>query len=372
MGKPEYATLFLCGDVMTGRGIDQILPHPSEPRLFEAYASSARTYVELAEKVNGVITQPVPYDYVWGDAMEEFAYFRPNARIINLETAITRSADAWPGKGIHYRMHPDNLACLTSAKIDCIVLANNHMLDWGRRGLTETVATLRGAGLRTAGAGANATAAAAPARLDLPQGGRVIVLSYATGDCGIPPGWGAGDAQPGLNLLESLSPRQADRIAWQVEAARSPGDIVVVSIHWGDNWGYTVPMEQRSFAHRLIDSCGVDLIHGHSSHHPKAIEVYRGKLVLYGCGDLINDYEGIGGHLEYRPALGLMYFPTVELQSGRLVRLVLTPTRMRRLRIERAGDMDADWLLSMLNREGSTLDNGFRRQDANHLALSTC
>ena len=36
----------------------------------------------------------------------------------------------------------------------------------------------------------------------------------------------------------------------------------------------------------------MDVIHGHSSHHVKAIEVYNGKLVLYGCGDFRNDYEG--------------------------------------------------------------------------------
>ena len=49
---------------------------------------------------------------------------------------------------------------------------------------------------------------------------------------------------------------------------------------------------QIRFAHRLIDA-GVDVVHGHSSHHPRPIEVYRGKLILYGCGDTIDDYEGI-------------------------------------------------------------------------------
>ncbi len=149
-------TLFLCGDVMTGRGIDQILPHPSAPQLFEPYVHSALEYVELAERANGPIPRRVPSDYVWGDALAELARVRPDARIVNLETAVTVSEDAVPGKGIHYRMNPANAACLGAAALDCCVLANNHVLDWGRAGLVETLATLRAAGLRSAGAGAEA------------------------------------------------------------------------------------------------------------------------------------------------------------------------------------------------------------------------
>ena len=56
---PQHITLFLCGDVMTGRGIDQVLPHPSDPRLYESYVRNAKEYVALAEAANGPIPQPV-------------------------------------------------------------------------------------------------------------------------------------------------------------------------------------------------------------------------------------------------------------------------------------------------------------------------
>src|SRR5690606_24185118 len=88
-------------------------------------------------------------------------------------------------------------------------------------------------------------------------------------------------------------------------------DVVVVSVHWGGNWGYAIPPAERAFAHALIDSGSVDVVHGHSSHHAKGIEVYRGKPILYGCGDFLNDYEGISGHERYRGDLSLMYFVTV-------------------------------------------------------------
>jgi hypothetical protein len=130
--------LFLCGDAMTGRGIDQILPHPSKPRIYEPAVSSALGYVGLAERANGPIPYPVDFSYVWGDTLAELRARAPDRRIVNLETSITTSEEALP-KGINYRMHPRNVACLQAAGIDCCVLANNHVLDWGIPGLLETV-----------------------------------------------------------------------------------------------------------------------------------------------------------------------------------------------------------------------------------------
>ena len=86
-------------------------------------------------------------------------------RIINLETVVTRS-DEWAGKGINYRMDPGNIDCLSAAAIDCCVLANNHVLDWGSSGLTETLGTLHSAGLKTAGTGNSRLEAEAPAVFD--------------------------------------------------------------------------------------------------------------------------------------------------------------------------------------------------------------
>ena len=85
---------------MTGRGIDQILPYPSAPQLYEPYVDSALEYVALAEHAGGPVARPVEPAYVWGDALAELARAQPQARIVNLETAVTTSEDAWPAKGI--------------------------------------------------------------------------------------------------------------------------------------------------------------------------------------------------------------------------------------------------------------------------------
>jgi poly-gamma-glutamate synthesis protein (capsule biosynthesis protein) len=150
---------------------------------------------------------------------------------------------------------------------------------------------------------------------------------------------------------------------------KQKGDIVVVSIHWGGNWGYQIPPEQIDFSHKLIDEAGVDLIHGHSSHHVKGMEVYKGKLILYGCGDFLNDYEGIGGYEYYRDDLALMYFTDMDPSTGRLVHLQMTPTQTRRFRVNRASGADVEWLRDLLNREGKKFGNRVARYEDDTFTL---
>jgi poly-gamma-glutamate capsule biosynthesis protein CapA/YwtB (metallophosphatase superfamily) len=344
-------TLFLAGDVMTGRGIDQILPHPGHPELHEPYAESACDYVRLAERISGPIPKSAGFAYVWGDALAELARIDPDLRIVNLETAITTSGRYWFDKNIHYRMHPANLPCLQAAGIDGCVLANNHLMDWGREGLTETLAVLAKAGIGTAGAGSTAAAAASPAKFDRAGKGRVLVFGFGCKSSGIPGDWAATPDRSGVNLLPDLSPATVGKIGIAVRAEKKPGDVAIASIHWGANWGYEIPLAHREFAHRLIDEAGIDLVHGHSSHHCLGMEVYRGKLILYGCGDFLNDYESIGGYEAFRGDLVLMYFPVVEPMTGTLRALEMVPLRIRRFRLERPPVHDERWLCERLDRE---------------------
>lgn len=366
-GSGSSVKLFLCGDVMTGRGVDQILPYPSDPRIYEDYAQSAEVYVQLAERASGPIPRPVEFRYIWGDALDALARERPDARIINLETSVTRSEDYARDKAINYRMHPDNIRCIAVAGIDCCVLANNHVLDFGRAGLLETLDTLARAGLALAGAGRNLAEAEAPAVIAVPGKGRVVVFGLGAESSGIPRGWAATDDRPGVNLLEDLSGRSVARCRDLVRRLKRPRDIVIASIHWGDNWGYAVPESHVRFAHDLIRA-GVDLVHGHSSHHVRPIEVFEGKLILYGCGDFLDDYEGISGYEEFRDDLAVMYFPAVDAVTGRLLDLRMTPLCIRQFRVNRATREDATWLRDTLDRESRKF--GVRVDlDGDHLHL---
>ena len=124
-----------------------------------------------------------------------------------------------------------------------------------------------------------------------------------------------------------------------------------MSVHWEANWGYEIDSADRAFAHQLIDLADVDVIYGHSSHHAKAIEVYRDKPILYGCGDLLNDYEGIETHKVFRGDLVLAYIGTFDSANRHLIELKMAPFRIRNFRLNYAAAPEARWLQHTMDRE---------------------
>jgi poly-gamma-glutamate capsule biosynthesis protein CapA/YwtB (metallophosphatase superfamily) len=348
-------TLFLCGDVMLGRGVDQILAHPGDPRLRERLITDARDYVTLAERINDPIPRPVDGSWPWGDALPVLDDLAPDVRVINLETAVTSSDDFAAGKAVHYRMSPDNLACLLAVDPDVCVLANNHVLDFGVKGLEQTLDVLSSASLRSAGAGRDEEQARRPATVPVEGGGRVLVFAWGMASSGVPVTWDATRRSPGVAFLREPSVAAVDKVADHISKYRRTGDIIVASLHWGSNWGYDITRDQVRFAHALIDE-GVDVVHGHSSHHPRPLELYRDRLILYGCGDLINDYEGITGHEKYRADLRLLYLVSLDGSTGELVGLRMIPMRARQLRLRHASSSDLDWLRDRLDRVSRPFD----------------
>ena len=328
------ATILLAGDTMLGRRIDAQLAADPALQLFREF-------------------EP------WTADVDLLA--------VNLETTITTAEQEWPGKNYHFKMAPER-AALAFGKLPVaagmpifVSLANNHTLDFGHRGLTDTLDTLVGARIVAVGAGRNANEAARPAAVTVAGGCRVVISSFGTQSSGIPLAWAAARDRAGVHLLPDLSVATADRVAGRLLHAKRPGDIAIASIHWGSNWGYEVPADEVGFAHRLID-CGVDLVHGHSSHHPRPIQVYRGKLIIYGCGDLVDDYEGIGGYEKYRDDLRMLYFASVEPATGRLIRLRMAPMQARQMRLRHTSAEDTEHLRSVLSgvcqRFGSRVELG--------------
>jgi poly-gamma-glutamate synthesis protein (capsule biosynthesis protein) len=329
---------------MLGRGVDQILPHPGAPVLHEPYMRDARGYVRLAEHANGPIPRPADWPWPWGEVLALLDDAAPDVRLINLETTITADGEFADRKPVCYRMHPDNLPALTAFRPDVCALANNHILDFGYQGLSDTVAALTQAGIQCAGAGADLTAAHHPAVITVHDEHRVLIGSVAMASAGVPEAWAAHRDRAGVWLIHDPSQRDAaDDVAAQVLAHKRDSDVAIVSVHWGSNWGYAIAPNEIAFAHRLIDA-GIDIVHGHSSHHPRPIEIYRGKPILYGCGDVIDDYEGIGGHESFRSDLRLLYSACTDPAGGELISLQMIPLRVRRMRLERASHTDAEWL----------------------------
>jgi poly-gamma-glutamate synthesis protein (capsule biosynthesis protein) len=148
----------------------------------------------------------------------------------------------------------------------------------------------------------------------------------------------------------------------------------MVSLHWGPNWGCENQWRHRAFAHALIDEAKVDIVRRHASHHALVIEGHRGGPILYGCGDLINDYKGIADYVAFRPDLDVAYFPNIDPQAG-LRGLDLVAFRRHRLRLDRVSHADIAWPCYMLNGDGRAMGRAFRevagalRLAAGHLAV---
>lgn len=355
----------MVGDVMLGRAIDMIHPYSCDPKLYEGNGLSALDYVKLAEQTNGSLPDYSERgsDYVWGDAIQILDEKKPDFRLINLETSVTTSTVPWPRKAVHYKMHPKNVSIIQAAKIDCCVLANNHTADWGFEGLNETLSSLEDAGISFVGAGKNAESASAPFVYAIPGKGRVLVFAGGHRSSGVLDEWKAKENAEGLNIVDVDDPsKSVKRLKEEIGRHKKKGDVVVLSIHWGGNWGFDVEGFQKTFARAVIDEAHVDVVYGHSSHHVKGVEVFNRKLIVYSCGDFINDYEGIGGHESYRGDLSLMYFADVDPTNGNLLKLDMVPTELKQLRVNRCRrEDDVGWLQNTMSCECRRLGCDIKR-----------
>lgn len=379
------------GDVMIGRGIDAILPFSVDGTLHESYVKDAKDYVTLATRVNGPLNQSELVSkgssYIWGDVIDEVR--SPDALVINLETTLTTSNDWAKDKGINYRSHPSNVASLSEAGVDVATLANNHVLDWGKAGLRDTVSALQDAEIHTSGAGDSIEDATKPAFFQI-QGrdktdtkrtievGAITAAVVAVGfpSAGVPISWKAGKDKCGVNFEHEPSIAVAEKIVNSVnknaaQLGYSP-DIVIASLHWGSNWGWGTPYQWRTFAHHLID-LGVDFVVGHSSHHVKGMEIYKGKFISYGLGDFINDYEGIvgQGYEDFRHDLSCLYIPSFDLEKRQVVDVDIIPCKIKNLKVQRATEVrDITWLQHAFNREGSSLGTSCKIHPSSNGAIN--
>lgn len=328
--------LALAGDVMLGRGVDQLWSSCSKPLLHERVVRDARQYVAMAEQRHGVIAKPVDHAYPWGEALAALLHPSSQITLVNLESAITRSDQFWPWKGIRYRLHPDNVDALKAAQIDGCCIANNHILDWGLNGLADTRRCLKQAGIQYTGAGLSLHQAQTPMRFSLPQGQALLVFAWGFPSSGIPADWQANVQRPGVAMLQHPDLGTLKWISQAIRRRRRQGDRVVVSLHWGGNWVDQIPEQHRWLAHHLVDVAEVDVVFTHSCHHPLPLEIYRDRLILYGCGDLINDYEGLPSQRRSLSDLGCLYQPVLDASSGALKRLRIVPFQRRQLQLRRS------------------------------------
>ncbi|KAE8362866.1 hypothetical protein BDV27DRAFT_13744 [Aspergillus caelatus] len=367
MPPPKTYTLTFTGDVMLGRLIDQLLPThlPNQPD----WQTTINQILKTAPALRS-------YSHIspWGSALPFLLRPASDLNIINLETAVTTVDTPWPNKAFNYRMHPCNLEVLKAGKIDYVSLANNHTLDFEVGGLQETVERVRGAGIGFAGVGDRPLE---PAVLGLKRGG---FKEESGGSGSSSSGGGGGETEeykihiysasdhprawaniPQFNFID-YTPATRAKLKTILTSGEKPA-LKIFSVHWGPNYAWRPAGEIRALAQFLVDECGVDIVHGHSAHHVQGVEVYRGRLIMYGCGDFVDDYALNG---QFRNDLGALWRVMVA-EDGRgglsLGRLEVVPTRCQRFEVEvlRIDDEDHAWVrerVGELSREFGTVVKG--------------
>ncbi|MBG6056907.1 hypothetical protein RCH16_000093 [Cryobacterium sp. MP_M5] len=220
--------------------------------------------------------------FPWGDTVPVLA--AADLRVGNLECVLSDRGRPWPGKVFHFRSDSRNVESLVAAGIDIVSLANNHVLDFGVDAFEDMLSTLDRRGICRAGAGRDGKEArqVVTLRQDELTVGFIAVTDNE-------PAWAA-EAGPGVFYVPiELPDARVDELLQRVTTLRNEVDLLIVSAHWGGNWGVAVPAAHRVFAHALIGA-GVDVVYGHSPHIVRAVEVYRGRPIIFSAGDYVDDY----------------------------------------------------------------------------------
>lgn len=217
------------------------------------------------------------YDYPFASTSE---YIRmADIAFGNLETPITPGSPVLPYE-MSFRADPEVATALKEAGFDILSLANNHTPNFGETGLKDTLRYLDDAGIAHAGAGANRSGAAAPAFLSV-KGITFAFLAYSDAYI-VPSEYEAGEERAGIALMRT------ERMTEAVASARHMADIVIVSMHAGDEYELLPNERQTAFARAAIDA-GAEIVIGHHPHVVQTMEVYKGKYILYSLGNFIFD-----------------------------------------------------------------------------------
>jgi poly-gamma-glutamate synthesis protein (capsule biosynthesis protein) len=235
--------------------------------------------------------------------------------VLNLECCISERGEP-AAKRFTFRAPPAAVETLAYLGVDCVSLANNHVLDYGTTALLDTFEHLRAAGIAWAGAGADVDEARAPATVD---GFRIV----AFGDH--PRDFAAGWRRPGIAHADL----QRGIPDWIRESARG----ALVTPHWGPNMTSEPRPYVRAAADDLRDA-GATLVAGHSAHVFHGVE----GNVLYDVGDFLDDYAV---DRELRNDLGLLFL--VELDPAPR-RIEAVPLKLEYCHTRLAVGDDAAWI----------------------------
>lgn len=280
----EASTLLFAGDVMLSRFVGREIVRHKAP---------AYPFLKIADTLSQA-------DLTFG----------------NLEGPIS-SRGKNQSSSLSFRADPQAVAGLKFAGFDVMSLANNHIWDWGRVALGDTISILEENGIKPVGAGRNFQEANTPAILEA-KGTKIAFFAFTNL---YPKGLEAKKDAPGISRFDTNAISEAIRLV------RPSVDIVVVSFHWGDEYKTRSNSKQQEIGHALVDA-GADLIVGHHPHVIQEIEQYppspaasegRGRhgWIAYSLGNFVFDQNFQEEELYKETMRGLML--EVRVQGGKIV-----------------------------------------------------
>ncbi|GLV59221.1 putative polyglutamine synthesis accessory protein [Dictyobacter sp. S3.2.2.5] len=295
--------------------------------------------VMLGRLVNDALKEKSPI-YPWGDTLPLFQ--AADVRLCNLECAISDKGRPWSAtpKVFHFRTDTKNVAVLHAAHIDAVSLANNHILDFEYEGLFDTISSLKQAGIHAVGAGATLREASEPAIWEV-QGRKLGFIACTDNE----PVWAASLERPGTWYVPTQIQDERARYLFEiVRRTKMNVACLIVSLHWGPNWGDVPPPKHQLFAHALIDA-GADVVFGHSSHVVRGIEVYKNRPIIYGAGNFIDDYAV--DEVEHNDQSAIFL---IELYGATIARLRLYPTIIDYFQARRATTDECRDIITRMQR----------------------
>lgn len=275
--------------------------------------------VMLGRLVNEAL-KTEPFTYPLGDTLPLFK--KADLRICNLECVISDIGEPWSAspKPFHFRTDEKNIKTLLAGEIGIVSLANNHIFDYGYDAMFRAMNVLGENAINFAGVGMNAVEAAEPAICKV-DSVKVGMIAFTDNE----PDWEAQENKPGSFYVPvDEKDKRALTLFDAVKKLREFADILIVSAHWGPNWGYKPLPEHVTFAHRLIDE-GADIIFGHSPHIVRGVELYKKRAILYSAGNFIDDYA-----VDEIERNDESFVFAIDIDKNRIKRLHLYPTIINR------------------------------------------
>lgn len=293
----------------------------------------------LGGKVNECLEEK-PAKYPWGDTLKIMNC--ANICMCNLECVISDkgfSCSIAP-KVYHFRSAAKNMDVLSEGNINAVSLANNHVLDYGHEALLDMFLQLKEMRIFFAGAGKN-RAETQKLKVITLEGIKLGILAFTDNQ----PNWEAGEDRPGIWYIPvDLDDERMHKMINLVKTIKGQIDILIISAHWGGNWGTSPPAKHRIVGKALIDA-GADIIFGHSAHIFRGIEIYRNKAIIYSTGDFLNDYMI---HPIARNDQSFIW--EIEVVQTELQGINLYPITIRNFQAQLAKDLIAREIITKMSR----------------------